>query len=291
MASESNCKGCLVWEEPGTPGSQFFVDSTVIHELGHCAMALGHIDRPWDADGDGFYEPTSFTLSANAASTTSALSAGADGIRGSADDDHQAPMGMIADSVSWFRRADNDPFVVDSTIIDIDTYSRSVAANLPPGDTWAANGNQTVGYLLGYFDTQSVMYSLTESKQRFLSLSADDVNMVKMAQTGVDLMAGTADDYTVDLQYVGICGAPGSYDIRILFAALAPGTLGVCTASAIDYSFDPGNPLLARHFSLVDGPFDIGISEAENWIFGDAASAIFVDGFDSGNTGAWSPTP
>lgn len=91
-------------------------------------MALDHVNRVWDAMGDGFWEITSFTLSANAGVQVKppGLDEGRDMIRGSSDDFHHGIGGdPVADSVSWFRKSDNDPFVIDVTVIDINSYSRS----------------------------------------------------------------------------------------------------------------------------------------------------------------------
>lgn len=40
-------------------------------------------------------------------------------------------------------------------------------------------------------------YSLLEDPTRYLGLTADDVNMVKMGMTGADRDAGTPDDYII----------------------------------------------------------------------------------------------
>ncbi|MCP4490382.1 MAG: hypothetical protein GY820_24140 [Gammaproteobacteria bacterium] len=42
------------------------------------------------------------------------------------------------------------------TVIDIDTYSRSVAADLPAGHNYAASANRLVAEALGVANTQSV---------------------------------------------------------------------------------------------------------------------------------------
>lgn len=57
-----NCLGCRVWEEPlASPDEPFHAESVILHELGHCAMGLGHINMPFDEDDDGMHEPGSFT--------------------------------------------------------------------------------------------------------------------------------------------------------------------------------------------------------------------------------------
>ena len=261
-------------------------------------MGLDHVDRLWDEDDDGDFEETSFTRSANALHVPGGLEVGADGIRGSGDDFHHSPQGgQPADSVSWFRKADNDPFLVDSTVIDTDTYSRSISM-LPAGDRWGASGNRRVSddpvSGLGYMNTQAVMYSRGIRGHYYSGLSADDVNMVKMGMTGADLLAGIPgvdDDYTIDLNYVGECGAPTTYDIKVYLGDLEPGTLGGCTLHRLDYSFAVGNPLLARHFSMVQDiaatPFEVILNEDVPWYYDHPATLVFLDDFESGDTSAW----
>ena len=156
---EENCHGCVTWEEGGRSGRNLIV-TTILHELGHCAMGLDHPNRHWDDDWNGVFEETSFTRSADVANTAGAISAGTDMIRGSQDDQHTAPAGGDALSVSWFRTVDNDPFVIDATVIDLDSYTNA-RSQLPSGHNWGTNANRVVGDDLGYSDDQSVMYSGT----------------------------------------------------------------------------------------------------------------------------------
>ena len=108
--------------------------------------------------------------------------------------------------------------------------------------------------------------------------------MVLMARTGVDREAGTGDDYTLDLQYVGACTNP--HDLRVLLDSSLPnGALGVCRNQDIDYSFTQ-NPLLARHYSVVvesGGTLEVALND-EDWEFG---LPIFLDGFESGDVSEW----
>jgi hypothetical protein len=88
----NNCGGpntCSVWEDTTFPGGATHAASTLLHELGHCAMGLGHINLTelavnpfqdssgvWysgtcDVDGDNCCaENTSFTNSVNAKDIT-----------------------------------------------------------------------------------------------------------------------------------------------------------------------------------------------------------------------------
>lgn len=285
-----NCLRCTTFEEGdpdlGDPNARLALTTTVLHELGHCALALDHPNRIWDPEGDGSYDFTSFTLSWNA-TYPGGIDAGADFIRGSRDDTHDGPLGGIAESVSWFRRADNDPVVVDSTVIDTTTYSRSATSGLPPGSSWGANANRRVAETLGHGSTSAVMQAGQAVWQYFNDLAADDANMMKMARAGVDLMAGTSDDYTLSLEVVP-CAE--SYDVRLRFLAMGVGgALGECTWD-VDYAY-PQNPTLARVFKLLPAENETHLELTFNsdipWTFG---VPLFVDGFDSGNTTAWSLT-
>jgi hypothetical protein len=104
----------------------------------------------------------------------------------------------------WYRTADNNPVVVDGTVISLNNFRRSPGM-LPPGSSFPANANRLVAAALGFANTQAVMYLLDSRDRVFTGLSADDVNMVKYAMTGADRTAGTADDYTVAFRYQASC--------------------------------------------------------------------------------------
>ena len=200
-ASTENCFRCAPAEVPDSGTIPFSMSSILLHELGHCALGLDHPNREFDVGGDGFHEATSFTRSWNAGG---GINAGADGIRGSKDDTQLAPGpgGQIAESVSWFRIDDNNPVVVDSLTIDELEFSRSVQNNIAfSGSTWAANANTKVAGTLGHGSTQAVMFSPQGRGQIFNGLSADDVNMIKMAMTGEDRATGS-DDYSIAVAVV-----------------------------------------------------------------------------------------
>ncbi len=189
-------------------------------------------------------------------------------ILGSRDDKHWTDVNIdVADSISWFRSVDNNPVIVDGLTIDSTTYKRSVTSStgLPAGDDWGASANWVVAESLGVSDTQAVMYSTIARTMEATSLSADDVNMVRMAMTGSDRLAGTADDYTVNLSVVA-CGQP--HDIAMKYEPLTFGA-GVCDNQEIDYAFAQ-NPLLAIHYVLknVGGPATVTLNSNESWDFG-----------------------
>lgn len=221
-----NCVNCYLWEEQAPPESYQDTRATVIHELGHCAMGLGHVNLTEDDraatmgrigscdvnQNDTCGEETSFTASFSVTDVTS----GAGTVLGDSEDVHanhcpifgsatdllsplpasspatseaQAPEdpacllgglgcqdfpttccpacpGPQCPSTPWhvgdmahYRIADNNPFIIDSTVIDSDTFTRNDPF-LPSGHNYAASANRAVGEVLGFPNSQSVMYSL-----------------------------------------------------------------------------------------------------------------------------------
>lgn len=342
-----NCRNCILWEEPEPSTGTYHAGSALLHEVGHCAMGLGHInlretgDTPashrtgtCDVDSDGICgESTSFTASANATEVSSNSST----VRGDKEDLHvnQCPsfltLGdkshtdaasfdifheeattcsldascpspaiccpacpgpecpstpMQVQDFAWFRRADNNPAVVDSVVIDKDTFSRSVAANLPPGHRYAASANRAVAESLGFANTQAVMYSNIDRGTVFTGLSADDVNMVKMGMTGADRDAGTADDYSIVLQYKEDC-AEAAIRASLTSDFLSEGERGACFAD-VQLSFPQG--LLKVHYSmkkpLLQSWMILELDPTAPWDF--STLRIFSSGFETGNFSEWS---
>ena len=289
LATTENCDGCKVWEEgPFQPATSMHAETTLLHEIGHCPLALDHPDRNWDAQvpPDGVWENTSFTRSWGVRSPPDGIQVGPDFIRGTLDDVHSAPpsQGTVS-SVSWFRIMDNNPFLADGTVIDIDTFSRSVTS-LPSSHFWPSNANRRVGETLGFQNTQSAMYSLQVEGEETAALTADDVAMIRMGMTGQDLMAGTVDDYTIQLELVEPCEDP--IDVLIALGSTPEGTVGFCLAS-VDYSF-PQNPMLARHMTIEPPlgqslPLVIFLDEGIDWDTG--PEIVFENGFESGDFSGW----
>lgn len=288
VATTENCEGCKVWEEEGGSPQTVHAETTLLHELGHCPLGLAHPDRNWDAQvpPDGIWEPTSFTRSVGVALPPDGIKVGGDFLRGTLDDIQIGP-GSIPNNVHWFRVTDNNPAVVDSTIIDINTYSPSTTLHLPSGHSWAANGNRRANETLGFTNTQTVMYGVQSDLERTASLTADDVNMIKMGMVGQDLLSGANDDYTIELVLAEQCS--GSIDVFVTFADTAPGELARCDSTTVDYSFAQ-NPFLARHFTLspVGDAFVIILDQTLDWMTDDDEFEVFVDSFESGDLTGWS---
>jgi len=186
---------------------------------------------------------------------------------------------------AWFRTIDNDPFVIDPTIvIESESYSRALV-NIPAGDWYAASANRLVGENLGYQHAQSVVFSLTDSDTVFAGLSADDVNMVRMAMTGADRQAGDPDiddDYTVTVVFTRDCASAA---VDVGFSAFPSEDLGSCLAEAVP-SFTQG--LLKVHWTLVETfPHDrptIDLGSSVDWALG---TTIFIGNFESEDLTEW----
>lgn len=265
-----NCMNCVLIEDTSVPGSGLPLNmaTAITHELGHCAMGLGHTN--W---GD-----TSFSNSQDAVF----IDEGADMIRGSSDDYPWPLPGTRL--VHWFRNADNNPVVIDSTYIDADTYTRRIL-DLPTGHSWPANANRDVAAALGFSDTQAIMYSDLVEGEYYTGLSADDVNTVKFGMAGLDMQAATADDYTVELQHVGDCSIA---DIEVRFEQI-DGPMGPVLGTCVTDIEAIGTGSIQMHYRLAFDPLlsnriYIQIDSEEFW------DIVFADDFESGDFSGWSQT-
>lgn len=172
-------------------------ESVAIHEVGHC-LGLAHPNLAIEsgvpsADRD-------YTKARVGTNNSYDLNAGSDGVKGSGDD-------IRGDDVNlhWFRKSNNNPFTIAETV-DSTTYSRQLA-DLPTGHSYAASGGRDVANLLGAGSSEAVMHQLTYGGEEQRSLSHDDVATLRYARSGLDSVAGTGDDYTVGLEYVGFSDA------------------------------------------------------------------------------------
>ncbi len=179
------------------PVSSFFdIESVITHELGHC-IGLAH---------PNLAVPRVATENRNYTSTTRGddgiynLDSGADGVRGSTDDDRGDD-----ENLHWFRKNNNNPFSIAS-IIDSTTYSLDVG-DLPSGHTSVANGDKTVSALFSAPNTESVMQQEAFNNQVQRTLNHDDVATLQFARSGLDSTAGNADDYNINLTYGGVSDA------------------------------------------------------------------------------------
>ena len=194
-------------EVPAVGGTDIW--GTLTHEVGH-ALGLAHPTLGAQTGVSG--QDTNYANSTAGLNGVFDLNAGADGIRGSSDD-----LRSDDENLNYFKKADNNPLTLPaSNIIDSTTYSRNLA-DLPVGDTYAAISEGAVAS--GEFsltDTEGMMVSgggLVPGLVR-RALTADDVAGIRYAMSGLDEIQGTADDYTVELVYVGVSS---SADIVVRF--------------------------------------------------------------------------
>lgn len=172
---------------------QFDFESVALHELGHC-IGLGHPNLASESGLNG--SDRNFTHSTRGTDNQFNLDSGADSIIGSGDD-------LRSDDINlhWFRKSNNNPFSI-ATKVDMTTYSRE-QSDLPPGSTFAANAARNVGALFGIHNTEAVMQQGIFSGEAQRTLAADDVATAQLAMSGVDRLAGTADDYSLKLEFAG----------------------------------------------------------------------------------------
>ncbi len=248
---------------------------TVLHELGHCAMALGHSNQ---VIGTG---PNNFTATRDSTS----IDDGADNVRGSRDDLPSPLPGSR--TLHWYRTADNNPVTIDGTVIDENTYSRGLAT-LPAGSTWPASANRFVADLLGAGDdTQTVMHATASAEMFYTGITADDVNTVRYGMTGLDSQAGTADDYTISLTFTGDCM---SADVEVSFAPIStPGVIGGCILQL--NPIDPTMPAIGYIHHAAVPVSTAGLTRLLIQIDSDGSTlwdAVFADGFETGDLSNWS---
>ncbi len=169
-------------------------ESTALHEVGHC-LGLGHPNLSTESGLTG--NDQNYTKSTDGADNVFNVDDGADTVIGSSDD-------VRGDDVNlhWFRKANDDPFTIAS-VVDATTYSRDVA-DLPSGHLFPTNADRTVAALLGYPNTEAVMQQGAFYDEDQRHLTTDDVATLRLGMSGLDLTAGTTDDYTVTLSYAGL---------------------------------------------------------------------------------------
>jgi hypothetical protein len=141
--------------------------------------------------------------------------------------------------------------------VDVTTYSQA-QSDLPPGNTFAANAARNVGALFDIPNTEAVMQQGVFAGETQRTLAADDVATARLAMSGLDRLAGTADDYSLKLEFAGFTD---NADIVFSFDDNRA-SFSVCEISA-----EPINP---SHFVITHGRiyFNSNIS----WFFNNTSS-------------------
>jgi len=226
------------------PAGQLDFESVALHEIGHC-LGLAHVNLasesmlPNQADWD-------YTKSTDGGDGYN-LDDGADNIKGSGDDIRGNDVNL-----HWFHKSTNNPFTIDSTV-DGSSYSRSLV-DLPGTDTYATNGSRAISGTLGAPNTEAVMQQGTFTDEAQRSLGHDDVATLMLAASGIDELAGTSDDYTIQLQYGGITNA-GNCDI----------TLAITSTQSLAFCSVSGLGITGNHARITSANIEFG--SAFSWFF------------------------
>jgi hypothetical protein len=196
----------LVWEEnlepsleiPALGGTDFF--GTLVHETGH-TLGLGHPTHLTTGQ-EQRPSPGKFSFSQEGPNGKFDLDEGPDGIRGTSDDERGDDVNAV-----FFKKAENDPFTLpEDDIIDSTTYSRELE-DLPSGHgSPAVPTREAAAALFSRPATEAMMVSggsLVPGRVR-RGLGVDDVAGIRYAMSGLDEIQGTADDYTIRLEWVGL---------------------------------------------------------------------------------------
>jgi hypothetical protein len=127
------------------------------------------------------------------------------------------------------------------------------------------------------------MYASQVPGQFHKGLTADDVNMVKMAETGSDRLANTADDYRTFLRWTEDCT---SADILVDVGFTEEDALGTCSTARV-LSF-PQSPLRFHYSLALPGgeprlPILLNITQ----LWDEGPEVVFLSGFESGDLSEW----
>jgi hypothetical protein len=244
--------GNLVTDFTNIPNGAFDFESVFLHELGH-SLGLAHVNI---GGGSGQSEYSNSTPGANGVFNTNP---GVDGVIGSSDD-------VRGDDVNlqYFKIADNNPFTLPANgIVDSTTYSRDLA-DLPAGHLFATNASRDVAQgVFGIANTESVMQQGTFNNEIQRELAVADVLGILYAQSGLDELQGTGDDYDLRLNFVDWDGVSARPDIVVDFDSSETG-FAVSQSSGAFLSTD--------HLRITSN--SIFFNSGFNWHFNSESNAV-----------------
>ncbi len=191
--------GNVVSPAPDFPSTRFDYESMLLHEIGHCQgvshpalgteSELGSSDRDYTRSTDGGDDGDSYDLDPG----SDMLIATPDDVRGNDV------------NLNWFRIGINNPFLTSlPAFLDASNFSQDLDQHLPDGDNYAAGGSDVVAGHFGFSDTEAVMHQGLNAGEAQRTLTADDVGMIRYAESGLDESDGGGDDYDLVLSYAGL---------------------------------------------------------------------------------------
>ena len=232
-------------------GTEADFESVLLHEMGH-SLGLAHVNAASESGLTG--SDQNYTKATDGVNNVLDLDAGVDGVIGSSDDVRGDDVNM-----NFFKISDNDPFTIAGTV-DRTTYSQDLA-DLPGGHLYSANGDRAVATLLGYTNTEAVMQQGSFFSETQRTLTADDVAGIRYGEAGLDEIAGTADDYSLNLVFNGL---DASADIVIDFDNVAPFAFSSSTASFLGGGHGTHAVITSNEIKFNDG---------FNWFFNQVSNS------------------
>ncbi len=187
--------GNTVFPAPDFPFTSYDYESLLLHEMGHCIgvshPALGSESGLGAGDRD-------YTRSTNGGDSYD-LNAGSDGLIATPDDVRGNDVNL-----NWFRIGINNPFLTSlPAFLDASNFSQ-LLGDLPGSDNYAAGGSRIVAADFGFSDTEAVMHQGQSNAESQRTLTADELAMVRYAESGLDESDGNSDDYDLVLSYSGL---------------------------------------------------------------------------------------
>lgn len=202
--------GNLIQDFTNIPVGAIDFETVLLHEMGH-ALGLAHPNM-----GSNSILNSDYTFSLRGPNNVYEFAAGVDGVVGTRDDVRGDDVNLNYFRTSGTAADQNNPFTIDS-VVDSTTYSRDLA-DLPAGDLYSATSSRQNASTLGLIpdNTEAVLNQGSANNEIQRTLGHDDVAGLRYAQSGIDSIAGTADDYTLQLNYIGTVDVGGA-DIVIDF--------------------------------------------------------------------------